>query len=275
VFLLVRRGLALWPWAAVRIDTKKAAAWAGVGATGFYLLISGMSIPAVRSFLMVAVLLTAVLLDRTALSLRTLAWAALLLMALFPDAVFGPSFQMSFLAVLSLVALYEQAWLKIRWRDVDGRYLIVRATGLYVLGLVVTDIVAGSATALFAAYHFNRLPTYSLVANFFAVPITGAWIMPSGLVGLILMPLGLERLPFEIMGAGVTLIDDIARVVSGWPGAQVHTPPMAATTMSFAALGAVFVCLWNGRFRWAGLLPVLFAVAQPVLSRSPYLLVDE
>jgi competence protein ComEC len=219
--------------------------------------------------------LAAILLDRTALSLRTLAWAALFLTALFPEAVFGPSFQMSFLAVLSLVALYEQAWVKVRWRDVNGGALFLRAVALYVAALIVTDLVAGGATALFAAYHFNRLPTYSLVANLFAVPITGAWIMPLGLVGLILMPLGLDRIPFEAMGAGVTLIDDIARTVAAWPGSQIHVPPMSTGVMVFAALGIVFACLWNGRMRWAGFAPVLVAVFQPMLSTPPDIVVDE
>ena len=274
VFFLVRRLLALTPIAA-RTDTKKLAAWAGLAITGFYLLISGMSIPAVRSFLMVSVVLTAILLDRTALSLRTLALAALLLAALFPEAVFGASFQMSFLAVLSLVALYEQAWLKVRWRGVDGKFTLLRTVGLYVAALVVTDFVAGGATALFAAYHFNRLPTYSLFANLLAVPITGAWIMPSGLAGLMLMPLGLERLPFEIMGIGVTLIDNIARAVAAWPGSQIHVPPMSTGVMAFAALGGVFMGLWNGRLRWLGVVPVLIAVFQPMHTKPPDLIVDE
>jgi competence protein ComEC len=274
VFFLMRRLLALTPLA-LRMDTKKLAAWVGLGATGFYLMISGMSIPAVRSFLMVAVVLGAVLIDRTALSLRTLAWAALLLMVLFPEELFGASFQMSFLAVLSLIALYEQAWLKVKWRSPDGEYMILRAVGMYIAALVVTDFVAGAATSLFAAYHFNRLPTYSLIANLAAVPITGAWIMPAGLAGLLLMPLGLERWPFELMGVGVTLINDIARGVASWPGAQIHVQPMPAAVMCLAALGGILICLWNGRWRWAGALLILPAIIQPGIARSPDLLVDE
>lgn len=274
VFFLVRRALALTRLAA-RTDTKKIAACVGLGATGFYLLISGMSIPAVRSFLMVSVVLAAILIDRTDLSLRTLAWAALFLTALYPEAIFGPSFQMSFLAVLSLVALYEQAWLKVKWRDINGGFLLLRAGGIYIAALVVTDLVAGGATALFAAYHFNRLPTYSLIANLAAVPITGAWIMPSGLLGLILMPFGLDNIPFEVMGVGVTLIDDIARTVAAWPGAQFHVPPMSTAVMCIAALGIIFVCLWNGRLRWLGFAPVLISMLQPGLSTPPDLLVDE
>ena len=275
VFFVMRRLLAFVPAIALRIDTKKAAAWAGLGATALYLLISGMSVPAIRSFLMIAVVLTAILLDRTALSVRTFGWAALTVMALFPDAVVGASFQMSFLAVLALVALYEQAWLKISWRNAEGEFLLTRAVMFYFLGLVVTDIVAGDTTALFTAYHFNRLPTHSAVTNLLAVPLTGLWIMPSTILGLLMMPLGLDEIPFRIMGAGLALLNHVVRVVADWPGAQVHVPPMAAWAMALAALGIVFVCLWRGKTRWLGSLAVLPAFAQPHLAPPPDILVDE
>ncbi len=219
VFFVIRRLLALVPFIALRIDTKKAAAWAGLAATAFYFIISGMSIPAMRSFVMIAVVMLAILLDRTALSMRTIAWAALLLMAVFPDAVIGASFQMSFLAVLALIALYEQAWLQIAWRSADGRFLVMRAVGLYLVGLVVTDIVAGGGTSLFAAYHFNRLPVYSAITNLISTPLTGVVILPAALLGLLLMPFGGDAPFFHIMGAGVTMLDEIVQAVATWPHA--------------------------------------------------------
>ena len=274
-FFVIRRLLALVPVIALRVDTKKIAAWAGLGATAFYLVISGISVPAIRSFMMIAVVMLAILLDRTALSLRTIAWAALILMALFPDAVVGASFQMSFLAVLALVSLYEQAWLRIVWRGTDGRLILLRAVGIYLAGLVITDVVAGGATSLFAAYHFNRLPTYSIIINLVTVPLTGLWIMPMAMLGLLLMPFGLDVIPFRVMGAGVKLLDDIVRIVAAWPHAQVHVPSMAAWAMALGALGIVFACLWKGRARWLGFVAVLAAVIQPDMTPPPDVLVDD
>jgi len=275
VFFVVRRLLALVPAVALRIDTKKTAAWAGLATTAFYLVISGMSVPAVRAFLMIAVVLFAILLDRAALSLRTIAFAALLIMALFPEAVFGASFQMSFLAVLALVALYEHAWLKVKWRTASGELMLLRAAMVYVAALAVTDVAAGGATSLFAAYHFNRLPTYSVIANFAAVPLTGLWIMPAGILGLLLMPFGWHEIPLRVMGAGVAALNDVARVAASWPGAQVHVPPMATWAMVLAAFGIVFVCLWRGRLRWLGFAAALPAFIQPYVSRAPDVLVDD
>lgn len=275
VFFLVRRMLALVPAIALRTDTKKLAAWTALAVTFGYLLISGMSVPAVRSFLMIAVVLLAVLLDRTALSLRTIAWAALVLMVVYPDAVFGASFQMSFIAVLALVALYEQTWLRIPWRAADGQLNVVRAAGVYLLALIATDLVAGGATNIFAIYHFNVLPTYSLVSNLIAAPLTGLWIMPMGLAGVALMPAGLEAWPLKAMGAGIGVLNAVAREIAGWPAAQVHVPPMKTTFLVLAAAGLIFICLWKGRLRWIGAAPVAAALIQPWVTPAPDILVDE
>jgi competence protein ComEC len=274
LFFLVRRVLALTPLA-LKTDTKKIAAWTALIVTFGYLLISGMSVPAVRSFLMIAVVLMAVLLDRTALSLRTVAWAALVLMVIYPDAVFGASFQMSFIAVLALIALYEQTWLRIPWRNKSGELSLVRAAGVYVLALVVTDLVAGGATNIFALYHFNVLPTYSLIANLIAGPLTGLWIMPMGLLGMTLMPVGLETIPLRAMGAGIGVLNDVAKTIAGWPAAQVHVPPMKTAFLVLATGGLIFICLWKGRLRWTGAVPVMIALLQPWVTPAPDLLVDE
>ncbi|MHB1204209.1 MAG: ComEC/Rec2 family competence protein [Rhodospirillaceae bacterium] len=275
VFFCIRRGLALIPAVALRIDTKKAAAWVSLAATASYLIISGMSVPAIRSFLMVATVLAAVLVDRRAISLRNVGWAALALMAVYPDAIFGASFQMSFIAVLSLVAVYEQGWAKANLRRADGSFDLMRAFGFYVMGLVVADFVAGGATAIFAAYHFNRLPTYSVFTNLVAAPLTSLWIMPAAVLALILMPFGLDGWAVRVMGQGVTLLDNLARWVATWPGAQVHIPPMTSAAMVAAAAGVIFLCLWKGRLRWLGLLPVAIAMTQPFLTSVPDVLVDD
>lgn len=111
-------------------------------------------------------------------------------------------------------------------RNSAGELDVLRVVGIYLVGLVVTDVVAGGTTSLFAAYHFNRLPTYSAITNLLAVPLTGLWIMPFAVLSLLLMPLGGDAIPLQIMGAGVGWLNDVARTVAGWPGAQVHAPPM-------------------------------------------------
>lgn len=275
VFFLVRRSLALWPAFALRYDLKKIAAWAALAATTFYVLISGMSVPALRAYIMVAVVIVAIFFDRRVISLRSVALAALALLALFPDALVGASFQMSFLAVIALVAMYEHFRLKPRWRDADGNLRIGYAVGVYVAALIVTDLVAGSVTSVLAAYHFNQVPVYSLVANVTAAPITGFWVMPLGVVALALMPFGWDAPVLHFMGEGIALINTIAATVAAWPNAQIHVPPMMPWALVSAIIGVVMICLWRGRLRWIGAVPLIMAVAQPWLSAPPNLIVDE
>jgi competence protein ComEC len=275
VFLLVRRSFALWPYVALRVDLKKLAAWAALAATSFYVLISGMSVPAIRAFIMVAVVILAILVDRRAISLRSIGWAALALLAVYPEALVGASFQMSFMAVIALVALYEQVSLRPIWRGADGELNIGKAVLVYVAALVVTDLVAGSVTSVFAAYHFNRMPTYSMAANLFATPITGVWIMPLALIALALMPLGFDAFAWSLMGEGVAAINGLANAVAEWPGAQVQVPPMTTWALVGAALGLLVLCLWRGRLRWLGAVPVVFAMTQPWLVAKPDVIVDE
>jgi len=191
----------------------------------------------------------------------------------YPESLIGPGFQMSFMAVVALIAVYEHYVLRPRWRDRDGQWQIVDALKVYVGGLVITDLVAGSVTSVFAAYHFNNLPTYSLVGNLLAAPVTGAWVMPWALLALMSMPFGLEVWPLKLMGEGVEIINGTAQWLSTLPQAQVHVPPMSVVALVLAAGGILFVCLWRGRWRWVGLAPIAIAALQPWLTPPPDLLV--
>jgi competence protein ComEC len=113
VFFLVRASLALSPSLALRRPIKKWAAAAALVAAAGYLVLSGAEVATQRSFIMTAVVLVGVMADRPALTLRTIAVAALAVLLLAPEAVVHPSFQMSFAATLALIAAYERGmpWL--------------------------------------------------------------------------------------------------------------------------------------------------------------------
>jgi len=105
VFWLVRALLAFVPALALRFPIKKWAAAAALWRGG----------PTVRSWIMMSIVLIAVMLDRPALTKRNVALAALAILVVAPESLFDPSFEMSFAAVVALVALYE--WLSERKRD--------------------------------------------------------------------------------------------------------------------------------------------------------------
>ena len=95
---------------------------------------------------------------------------------------------------------------------------------MYVGGIALTTLVASLATTPFSIYHFGRLPTYGIATNLIAVPLTGIWIMPWGMLGLLLMPVGLAGPCFVLMGYGIELIIAAAAIMAELPGAALAVP---------------------------------------------------
>lgn len=273
IFVGLRGLLALFPAVALRYPIKKWAAAPAVLFAGFYTLLAGMPVPAQRSFLMTGLVLVAVLLDRVALSMRLVAWAAAAILLVEPDELIGPSFQMSFAAVVALIAAYEVAAPRLSAWKAEHPGLLSGA-GLYVFGVILSTLVAGFATAVYGIHHFNRFAVWSVAANMLAVPLTGFWVMPWALVMFLLLPFGLEAFALVPMGWGVEGVNLIAEVVASWPHSAVTLPVLPVWAMVVFSLGGCWLCLWRGRLRLWGLAPMLAALASMGFGRPPDLLVD-
>jgi competence protein ComEC len=270
LFFAVRFALALAPPLALRLPTKKVAAVLALAGAFAYLLITGMTVPTQRAFIMTAFMLVAVMADRNPFSMRLIAWAAILVLASQPESLLGASFQMSFAAVAGLIAVYETGV----GRRPDHAGGLDRRFALYVGGVALTTLVASLATAPFAVYHFGRLPTYGVVGNLVAVPLTAFWIMPLGLLGLILLPVGLGGICFVLMGQGIELMLATAATIAQWPGAALHLaqPPISALIATI--VGGLWLCLWRRPWRRLGLLGIALGIGLMLLARPPDLLVD-
>ena len=266
LFFGLRSLLALSERLALRYPIKKwAAAVALIGAFG-YLLLTGASIPTQRAFLMAGLVLVAVLLDRTAISLRLVAWAAAAILLVAPESLLSVSFQMSFAAVVALVAVYERGrWFLAGWAGGGWG----RKIALYLGGVGLTTLVAGLATGLFAQYHFGRIAHFSLAANLLAVPVTAFWIMPWGVLAMALMPFSLEGLALVPMGWGIELVTGTAERVADWPGAVSLVPAMPMYGLAAAVIGS----LWQRSWRYAGLAGLVGAVSLS-LQAPPDILVS-
>ena len=272
LFFSVRALLALIEPVALRHPIKKWAAIAALVGTAFYLLLSGMTIPTQRAFLMGALVIVGILLDRSAMTMRAVAWAAVAVLILQPESLLGPSFQMSFAAVIGLVATYEA--LRDRERPKGERRTMARRVLAYFAGVVLVTVIATLATAPFAIYHFNRVAVFGLAANFLAVPMTAMWIMPWGIVALVLMPLGLENWALAPMGWGIDWVIAVARTVAGWPGAVELLPAMPTFGLLLTVFGGLWLCLWRHAWRLLGIIPFIAGLAATPLSDRPDILVD-
>ncbi len=272
IMALVRTSLAAWEWAALHWRIKEIAAIAALLAGAAYMLLTGMHVPIVRSFAMACLFTLALLLGRRAISLRGLALAAAVLILLEPAQVPGVSFQMSFSAVLALIAGYEALRPHLHRLYGDGGFL--RRFALHVVALGLTSLLAGIASAPFGAYHFGRIQLYFIPSNMLAVPLTAFWVMPAGLIALALMPLHLEWLALVPMGWGIGGILWIARTVSAWPAATLSVPPVPDWGIIVLGLGMAWLGLWRGPVRLAGIALIALGLASPALYRPPDLLVS-
>ena len=269
VFAALRTALAAIPVAALRWPTKKVAAVGALGAATLYLGLSGGAVATERAYVMAVVMLVAVLLDRRAISLRSVALAAVVVLLMRPEALTGPGFQMSFAATLALVAVFEM----LRRRDRSARR--VPRWARPVTTVLLSSFVAGMATAPFSAAHFNQTAHYGLIANLLSVPVMGSLVIPAAVVAAVLWPLGLAPVALWAMGLGIDWILLVAERVSALGGAVTLLPSPPAAFLPLFAAGAVFAVLWRGRWRLLGLAPMAAALSLWTVAERPVGLVSD
>ena len=275
-FWAARLAFGLVPGLSARHPTKKWAALVAMLGACAYDVFSGSEVATERSLIMTLVMFGAVLCDRPALAMRNLAISGLIIMAIKPETVLGPSFQMSFGAVAGLVAYgeIERHWRQAHPGPTDHEPGWRRRLARIVLASVLTSLIAGLATAPFQAYHFHRLNPYGILGNALAIPICSFVVMPAALLGVVLYPLGLDAPVWWIMGQGIARIQDFAHWVAALSGSVAMVPRFSASTLALMAFGLLLTTLMTTVvFRIAGLTITLAATLLPEAPR-PHLILD-
>ena len=274
VFFAVRALLALFPSLTVTFPIKKWSAAAAFGAALFYLLLSGAEVATQRSFFMTAVVLIAVMADRRAITFRTLAVAAMIVMVIAPEALVHPSFQMSFAATLGLVALVQIGMPNLLATPDSSR--VARAAlwgGREITVLALASLVAGLATMPYAAFHFHRVTPYGVLANLAAMPVVSALVMPAGLLGLLAMPFGFDGIFWRLMDIGIGWMVAVSQWVAALPGAVGQLPAFGAGLLGAMSIGIVVLGLLRTPLRWAGAGIVALAAVWALTAPQPDILV--
>jgi competence protein ComEC len=239
---------------------KKWAAAAALAASAFYLLLSGAEVATQRSFYMTAVVLIAVIVDRRAITFRTLVLAAMIVRVLAPE--------VSFAATLGLVALVQfrmprllaskESSLTARVALWGGRELML---------LLLASLVAGFATTPYAAFHFHRVTPYGVLANLAAMPTVSAVVMPAGIVGLLAMPFGFDGVCWQAMGVGIDWMIAVTRWVAALPGAVGRVAAFGTGPLIVGSLGLILLGSLRTPLRWSG--AVLLTVAMVWAAATP------
>ncbi len=260
---------------ALRFPTKKIAAVLGMLAAFGYLFLAGATIPALRAFIMVAIALLAVLIQRNPFSLRLVAVAALAILAAAPESLLSPSFQLSFAAVTALVAFFRAKPFDARDSAREEGLATVPRFLRYFLILGLTSAIAIAATTPFALHHFGRFAPYGLFANLVAVPLVGFAIMPCALLTALLWPFGLEGIGITVMVWLIDLLLLLAQEVAALPAARLVLPSLPLWGLLFCLAGGLFGLLTRGRLRWPAAPLLLCGLLSLYLKPQPDILVDE
>jgi competence protein ComEC len=266
MFWLLRAILAAIPALALRYPIKKWAAAGALAVSCFYLVISGASPSAVRAFVMLAMVMIAILLDRPALSMRSLALAAAILLLVRPQDIAEPGFQMSFAAVAALIAVAE-------WEQGRERRAARGPLYRWLHGIVMTSLVGSLATLPFALFHFGRATHYAVLGNLIAMPVMGLWVMPAAALSVAVMPFGLDGAPLHLLGQGIAVMLAMGKWVAGLPGAVSLAPAMPMAALLLMTAGGLWLVIWRKTWRWWGLLPVLAGISIVWATRPPDMLV--
>ena len=261
-FTAVRLMLAAAHGLAQRIAIKKIAAGAGIAITLVYLAISGASVSATRASVMLILVFGAMLFGRRALTMRNVAFAALFVLAAEPTGLFRPGFQLSFAAVAALIGVYENTR-----RDGRGPGGWGADIWRFFVGLSVTSIVAGLATAVFAAYHFQQTAPLGLLGNLLALPVLAFLVLPSLAIGVLVMPLGLEAPLLMLSGAGISAIIDAATLIARASDAIAYRPLLSQNVLLYAFVAAAWFVFFTGRLRFLG--PVVAAALIVLFGPAP------
>lgn len=267
--------LALIAPLALRFPIRKWAAAVALVGGALYLVVSGASVPAQRAFVMTALALGAVLIDRPAFSLRALGLAVVIVVALAPESVVDAGFQMSFAATAALIAAFERPADNPPPPIAPGMLLGgLDASWRLLSGMLVASLVAGIATDVFAIYHFQRVAIYGLASNLASTPLISFVIAPAAVLAAVLAPFGLAEGPLAVMAGALDMVAAVGRVFADRPEAVRPLPVAPEEAFLIAVAAIIWACLWRGALRWLAVPLLVTAAMIYVIAPKPVLWAD-
>ncbi len=267
VYLLVLRVLALFPALALRFRLPLVAAGCAAVAALGYTLMTGAQVPTIRACVAALLVLMALVMGRSAITLRMVAAGALFVLIIWPESLVGPSFQLSFAAVTAIIAMHEHPKIQALFARREER--IARRSGRIILALFLTGLVVELALMPIALFHFHKAGIYGALANIIAIPLTTFVIMPLEALALLLDTMGLGAPVWWICEKALSSLLMLAHYVSSRPGSVTMLPTMPLMAFGLAIVGGLWLSLWSQRWRLWGLAPIALGVLMIAMTRAP------
>ena len=271
-YFIALRLLALFPWLALRLRVPIVAAGAGALAGIGYTLLTGAEVPTIRSCIAAVLVMLALVLGREPLSMRMIAVAALLVLLVWPEAVVSPGFQMSFASVIAIVALHSAA--PLRTYNAPREEPLWARWSRQLAMLLLTGVVIELALMPIGLFHFHRAGVYGALANVIAIPLTTLASMPLIALALLFDAIGAGAPFWWLAGKSLELLLALAHWTAGMPGAVTMMPAMGEGAFALFVAGGLWLALWRGTVRLAGLAPAALGLILLLQVRAPDLLVS-
>ena len=253
VFFLFRGVFLLSYRLVLKTDISKLAAFLTCLPVIGYTCLAGFQVSSQRAMIMVLAFLWSVILGREKEVWSTLALAALLILAVDPQAMFSISFQLSFIAVIGILWLTPAILKRIPMpsETPQRKKTVFDFLFIYFIGLMVVSFSAMVFLLPVTTFYFHRISLVTILANVTVVPVLGLWVIPFGLLSAVALPIFPQAAGafLELGSWGLHAIMAMIRFWSDlpWSSFWVITPNLFEMFMFYALITfIVFYKRWKG-----------------------------
>jgi len=246
-------------WLIYRLPARRLRRWltaALVPCIWLFVLLAGAPLSMIRAAIMLSLVLLARTLGRSAFAPDNWALAALIILLIWPQALFDVGFQLSFLSVAGILTVSPHIPRIVLFEKSDERHRSGRGNGVrigekaltaavnFFFGLIVISLCAQVATAPLVAGVFRVLPLYGVPAGLIGIPVAHV-LLTGGLLFFFFPPVAVVLRPvFRFLFDSLSFLADL-------PFSSVPCSPSPGVVFLCYGLLLVLYVWWRRRdSRW-------------------------
>jgi competence protein ComEC len=213
-----------------------------------YLCISSMSLPAIRSFIMITLFLIGLFIGRKGFWLNTLLFAAAVILIIQPDSILDISCQLSFIAVLCIGLVAEQQRHSNSEEQQAGplsaKKFFSSAIQYFKISMLIS-LAATIGTAPLVAYYFHYFSVISPLTNLIITPVIGFVILPLSLISSFIFLIS-NIFPLQsLIDSFTAFVMDLIRHIAQWNFVDIKIPAFPSVLLFIFYLGILIYTVMN------------------------------